>query len=431
MHKPRWIALAGAALLLTGCGGDSSSSDNKVTEVAYHPAAAGFGMPADPFELNAAVERGDQRAIREHAWELWASITAPSGERFQDAELPIWETWYSADELYGDPAVACIDDGLNTLPRDFESPAQHADARRAQGGDDRPAPEVVASFDRFNQEVVDHVCERQYNVAQTLTDLNDAFTPSTPIAARTILDFPPPAIALKPVFWVIKASGVSAMPYWDGVSSTTTSNQANPTPDTWRQCVAIAPPGTPAPSSPYVTACNDVADYPAPVVSLDDFYHFRLSAEEAKDFSTFFFGATPSEGDYALLVAMHVTSKELPRWTWQTFWWSPTPDRAPGGDYRTARVEGVWRNYEMCAAYSMVDPPGSESGTPIVCFNPYLETGLVGLDGTHSNCMTCHQMAAWPNFSTDYVANGFVSPSDPAFAESLKLDFLWSITRAH
>ena len=75
-------------------------------------------------------------------------------------------------------------------------------------------------------------------------------------------------------------------------------------------------------------------------------------------------------------------------------------------------LQGVWRNYEMCTAYSMVDPPGSETGTPIVCFNPYLETGLTGLDGTHSNCMTCHQMAAWPNFSTDYVANGFVSPSD-------------------
>lgn len=53
------------------------------------------------------------------------------------------------------------------------------------------------------------------------------------------------------------------------------------------------------------------------------------------------------------------------------------------------------------------------------------------VDGVQSNCMTCHQLAAWPNFSTNYQANGSVSPDDPAiFTGNLKLDFLWSVTRA-
>jgi hypothetical protein len=85
----------------------------------------------------------------------------------------------------------------------------------------------------------------------------------------------------------------------------------------------------------------------------------------------------------------------------------------------------------MCTAYAMVKPEGDPDGTPIVCFNPYLETGLAGIDGVQSNCMTCHQLAAWPNFSTSYQASGLVLPDDAAiFGQSLKLDFLWSITRA-
>jgi hypothetical protein len=34
-------------------------------------------------------------------------------------------------------------------------------------------------------------------------------------------------------------------------------------------------------------------------------------------------------GDYAILVAMHITTNEDPKWTWETFWWNydqPFPD---------------------------------------------------------------------------------------------------------
>ena len=171
MHMPRWISLAGAAMLLTGCGGDSSSSDSEVTEVAYHPAAAGFGVPADPFELNAAVERGDQRAIREHAWDIWASITAPSGERFQDAELPIWETWYSADELYVRSGR-----GLHRRRRCNRLPTRLRVAGAARRGAGRRAAmtvaEAVSRRSIASPKRSSITCApSDYDEAQTLTDL--------------------------------------------------------------------------------------------------------------------------------------------------------------------------------------------------------------------------------------------------------------------
>ena len=78
----------------------------------------------------------------------------------------------------------------------------------------------------------------------------------------------------------------------------------------------------------------------------------------------------------------------------------------------------------------MLQTTGPNAGQPVVCFNPYLETGLAP-QGQYSNCMTCHQMAAWPNFSTQYMFSGHISPDDAELFDcNTKLDFLWSVTRA-
>ena len=156
-------------------------------------------------------------------------------------------------------------------------------------------------------------------------------------------------------------------------------------------------------------------------------------------------------GNIALLVAMHVTTKEITNWTWQTFWWSPDAGDSTKAVGRPASVRGVWRNYLMNVAYSMVNPPNDPSGTPNISFNPYLETNLSGTfandqgdsirwTGVTTNCMTCHRMATWGvlargsgQFPTGapYVNNGQIDPGDSTyFAGLTKLDFLWSVTRA-
>lgn len=422
-----WLCVV--ALVAACSDGSSSNQSSSISSsVAYHAPRAGDGYPADESRLTAAVESGNQEVVREHAWDLWAAITAPSGERFNGKDLPIWETWYSSEDIYGAVPVACGDAGdAQGEGRDFESPVQHFHSRVVQS-------EAVTSINRFTKEVVDHVCAHDYEEAQTLDALNDSFGTTVAVGMRTIEPFPFRAIALKPVFQIVKQGRVTILPYWAGVSPATTSNVALPTPDTWRQCVAVVPPGVARPASPVVAACNDVAAYPADVFGIDEFYWFQLTPAEVAEASddADLGDSTPEAGDYVVLVAMHVTSKEIPNWTWQTYWWSPFPDTPPFGDDRTVRVRGEWRNYEMCTAYTMTGPPETATAPPQICFNPYLETGLTGLAGTESNCQTCHRLAAWPDFSTDYQASGLVSPDDAAiFGDNTKLDFLWSVTRAH
>ena len=52
----------------------------------------------------------------------------------------------------------------------------------------------------------------------------------------------------------------------------------------------------------------------------------RISALKAAEFNRGQPGSDVEPGDDAVLVAMHVAGREIARWTWQTFWWSPTPD---------------------------------------------------------------------------------------------------------
>jgi hypothetical protein len=142
-------------------------------------------------------------------------------------------------------------------------------------------------------------------------------------------------------------------------------------------------------------------------------------------------------GDYAVLAAMHVTTKEIVNWTWQTFWWmggKNPPNNFPGSNAGlTANVKGPWRNYATCVAYSMVVPFNDPKGKPVVCFNPFLETSPNIPDGINSNCMSCHGTARWPGnnnggYPATYLPNGYISFNDPKwFATQTRTDFAWAI----
>jgi hypothetical protein len=162
--------------------------------------------------------------------------------------------------------------------------------------------------------------------------------------------------------------------------------------------------------------------------------------------------AMAKPGNLGLLVAMHVTGKEISEWTWQTFWWSPTPNDSLGFD-RPASIGAPWNNYQMNTAYQMVTPSRSgPSGKPRIAFNPYLETSLCSSPqtdcanstwyGVSTNCMSCHRMAAWKDTVTidstggkhggitgpPYVPASYVNAANPkVFGRYAKTDFLWSV----
>ena len=83
---------------------------------------------------------------------------------------------------------------------------------------------------------------------------------------------------------------------------------------------------------------------------------------------------------------MHVTSKEITPWTWQTFWWTPSPDLAvapSSSDVVAARprqLRGAPRNYAMSIAYATESPAqpnvgGSNVGESMLPTIPGLKRG--------------------------------------------------------
>jgi hypothetical protein len=131
------------------------------------------------------------------------------------------------------------------------------------------------------------------------------------------------------------------------------------------------------------------------------------------------------------LLALHYTTKEIPEWVWSTFWWHDRPDDGPYAMNRPPAVSGVWRHYLMSTAFSM-EAPKEGDGKPHVTFNPWLEARFV--NGTVSNCMTCHRQSVWP--LPDHgneppflpVTRGTIGANDPNyFKGNTKLDFLWSV----
>lgn len=56
---------------------------------------------------------------------------------------------------------------------------------------------------------------------------------------------------------------------------------------------------------------------------LRTFYLAKMNAAEASSFNAATGPGTVQApaGDYSVLQAMHVNTKEIPFWTWQTFWW--------------------------------------------------------------------------------------------------------------
>jgi hypothetical protein len=345
---------------------------------------------------------------------------------------------------------------------------QVAIAESSRGG----SPAGLMSFVKLNRAAAEFVWENRYYLTPTLRALNERFDrDSTATVERSIKPFPPDATALKLVFWLVKNAaspqserGLTALPLWNPASPPPAAGLP-PMHTTWKAGVAVDPAGRYREGSIESVTINGVAT-PAPVVSLSRFYAHRLaSAEDVADARVYMAmmssaageqerfvsnpGQVPEVGDYIVLLAMHVTTKEMEDWTFQTFWWTTAPDIAPFGADRPASIRAPFDNYVACTAYSTVSPRGADGALP-VCFNPYLEADLGAtkpyvmdgrtyspdpMAGTRSNCMNCHRRAAFPAFdakapSADFghvYNDGYRAPNDPYFARILKTDFMWSI----
>ena len=439
----------------------------------YVPPKPTGTYPSPNLKIQSWITAGNTAAIRAHGWDIWAAITAAT-----PYNRPAWQTWYSGHEIFDSGVVVLHARARRgvvdpTLRPDYAH--QPPLIRPAGGGIPFDPAERVFAFNRFTRSTAEFIWKHQLNYAATLRDTNAAFTKNgTPLVSRQILTSGGPtdssSFVLKPVFQFISGSEVSAVPYWAGDSTAVTGDSANPIASTWNQAVAVDPSGKYQPGDSVFLPVNNAGPMWLTVVPLSYFYWIKITKEDSINFTHFgavngdFIGVANDTslqavlnavrpGNIGLLMAMHVTGKEIPNWTWQSFWWGQNPNDPQFGADRPKSIPAPWNHYNMTVAYSMTTP----SGQPLVAFNPYLETSLAGTipnegktppdsiswTGVTSNCMSCHRRAA-----VAYVGNNvvpqlygpamFVDPADtivftqpypglPQRVPLLKTDFLWSV----
>ena len=294
------------------------------------------------------------------------------------------------------------------------------------------------------------------------------------LAGKTAIPpFESKAISLKPAWIILDQSALQGgqyymLPAWPGPPNPA---KAFP-PEDWHQCVWVdtkdpkAGPGTGKVDTICMT--DGTSRTAATTYGMERFIQFQLSASQARavnavrDASRGRHAGFAVEGNYAVLAGMHVTTREITRWTWQTFWWSPDPDspnlpssKAVAAE-RPTQLKGAARNYSQASSYSMVFPPqpntgGSNTGDSVYAYNPWLEATFGPNDlpasvagkyqgkpvpnnvGVQTNCMSCHAQASYPlKVNSDgirslYTGDQYIDLNGPQFKGALKADFLWTI----
>lgn len=440
---------------------------------------AAFDWPADPvrlWQISGGVKTAsldipgkiDVAAQRLHGWSLFAGITQPSTKAVGGP--PVFHTWYTVEETF-DPAPGkrtCLQRAPAirlTLPTQLTmelngsikavlrkngvevSPRFDPDPSLFKLNPSQLVPEdhegvVAFSHVSFNREMYEHIRDNGlYSKAQ----LNQRLDPA--VARKPIPTPPVRGVSLKFSWWPVAPDRMTPVPVWD-FDPRFAGDAKNP-PTSWKRVVVVDPVGGLLhPAS--VTLGGFAHDKPD-VVSIDKFYSVRLTAADAqaamldprlKGAATDVLGRELRAGDFMLMTAMHIATREFEPWVFTTFWWTDKPNVGSLASDMPSRVTGVWRNFVMDVSYNINNPKTADGKSP-VAYSPWLE--LFQLGGTRSQCMACHARSAYgpgvragsnPAIVSTSDPNGFNAtpeePNDPNFAPgTLSLERIWTIlTRA-
>ncbi len=450
--------------------GDIANRDGNLVCMPDLPkvgAAARF--PQSETIINDWVYGGKNNAIYQHAWGLWAGLSSYVA-KVDGVPVRAFETWSTPNDM-----LYKMSTGSVSAESTKGAPAQ--DALQLE----LSLPKQLRNVKALDGKLNNLFLKQGASVGDTGILVSVAYNPpaeqhavSNKLFFKSTLDrylamgytdipnFPANAMTIKPVYKVISSDkvsqGIYTFPGWPG-----TPSPAMTFPESaWKSCVYVdvtqaGPGGNRIDPGCHARSADNT-------FHLNNFIHQKVSAENA-DFLRATVNPNIKQGDYLILVGMHVTTREAKRWTWQTFWWSASPD-APqlpsSGDIAAARprndLDAAANHYAMSVAYSMVSPAqpitgGSSVGESVIGYNPHLEAGFdpqvfqivrkindttENQYGVQTNCMTCHNLASY-NPKTDYQANGgekretpygtdyYMSLDDPVFEETLRLDFAWSI----
>jgi hypothetical protein len=455
------------------------------------PGIKGYSFPEDKQKLMAWINAGNSNEIYLHGWGLWTSLTAPSGQNeYGLKNVPVYLTWLTPAEIAALPRLKATEKKVD-LPakRTFllEKPRQmtHKAKGLEQAASAVKSSAAASSATPLSIRDTNIVVTMGYDpAAQDFAYHNNLFSLKALQAfynsgsgnIRSIPVFPNNAVTVKPTYKVITKANmlngsIYVMPAWPGTPPVVTPEiTANGFPETsWPGCVYINTKNTGTSTAASFDKDCTAGSNASNTYGLGDFVYYPVTKDNIAAFKVLVSGQEKlAVGDVIVLMAMHVTSREIDEWTWQTYFWTPDPTSPPLpsssaiASTRPAQLTGAAAHYAMAIGYQMVTPNqpavgGQSVGGPVVAYNPYLEAGFnaatfgtppvnVGIlapgsqtpymatVGIQTNCMTCHSNATVdpsnPNPNTNslpYLTNFYVSREDQSFKGFLQLDFLWSI----
>ena len=330
------------------------------------------------------------------------------------------------------------------------------------------------------------------NIYNAVT-LNNQLPPNKTSPPNAIPEFPSSSIALKPQFWPVQKGGFTVLPVWDWDahkpgSAADGKYAGYEIQSLWNRAVAIT--DLPNPKAPplvrylYGVYDSDAKNQIGPVtynnttqisppafqvVSVNDFYHRQLNAADLSALSTcdralldasayWAYNRAFQPGDYIVLIAMHIMTKEQQDWTFQSLWYHPDADKSDTCRYCKSRptnlADKTFRHYLLTTTYGTTQqegnnnyysPPNTNPNTPIwpVAYNPYIE--LAASHPITTNCMNCHHRAAWPPFlpgkpdegrQSSYLQESPPNPNplevfqetNSIFNGLLTLDSMWAVS---
>ena len=418
----------------TNCADHVLPSDPASMQI---PAHTGFSFPTDQNLLKEFVQKKDINKIRQHAWAVFAGITQPAVKG--DPCTPVWDTWFSR---------ITPDTGGKPLPIRLEISLESVDAflanqpRPAKG---RPVNEMLKNESTFVDVVVGALRgsgeQKLYNpTAHGFISDNRLYDPSAigkqlqavsghAVADRSIQSFPRESIVLKAEWKTVAPGATTDLRYWD-----------------------IDEEQLGCSSGCYKTVSVRLAGE-------DEKCNLPLSGKDDAVSSCFYTVRDDNQpGNYLILVGLHVITKEMPDWTWSTFWWSPKASRKSefsADRFDEPLITGVWRNYVMDTTLSMTAPAERKAkrgkipeesdacgqswrrrSKAKIIFNPYIEAPPEAegpmINGPLSNCMNCHKRSTFPGFPNNDMRGtpwrGDLASTAGCFREQIRLDYIWSLS---
>lgn len=453
-----FLTCLGSAFIYQSCvyNDQTKTFSTTVTPQNLPIVSSGFNFPEDSNTIYKWLGAQDTVSITNHAWGIWAGLTANSNQIYNGDTLLIYQTWLGIGDIANACANGQTQDGCSITKNmieklDFPSQNKHAaflgalnQGVEAEEPDTNPGFLVSVSYNPYA------AC---FATSNSLLNQSKINTYAVAGKIGRIPSFPNNAITIKPTYYLGKTvDGLIRIPAWQGPPS----NQFQVYPaSNWNNYIFVDVNNKQAAgkiAKAVVDGEKDQTLLNNATVNLNEFISYPLDSAAAAFINQQQGSGSVVAGDLAILVAMHVTTKEVSNWTWQTYFWTTDPANPafPSSSWQASQrsqagLSSAAAHYAVSTAYAMVWPnqpitKGTNTGVrPIIGYNPYLEASLSKFNNTNnlnnnyqfgmqSNCMSCHAFAAL-NKITPYSADQYVDLNDTIFNNSVMLDFAWSINQ--